>query len=98
LSPVAQLNRFVCSRRGAGGHGGASSCAIFEHDVDLNGRIPTAVENFTPDDIDDCSHGSSRVPPPCGGRNRVGAPCLYAIPPRSQAHEISAEGKDQSAV
>ena len=54
---VAQLDRLVRAGRGAGGHGGAAHRAVFEHDVDLDGRVAAAVENLAADDVDDGGHG-----------------------------------------
>ena len=31
--------------------------AVFEHDIDLDGRIAAAVEDFAADDVDDGGHG-----------------------------------------
>ncbi len=41
---------------GAGRHRGAAERAIFQHDVDLDGGIAPAVEDFAADDVDDGGH------------------------------------------
>jgi hypothetical protein len=43
LVAVAQLDRLVGAGRGARRHGGAAHRAVFEHDVDLDGRVAAAV-------------------------------------------------------
>ena len=53
---VAQLNRLMCSGGGARRYGRTAHRAVFEYDVDLDGRISTAVQDFTPDNVDDGSH------------------------------------------
>ena len=58
LAAVAQLNRLVRAGRGARGHGGAAQGAVLEHDVDLDGRVAAAVENFAADDGGNGGHGS----------------------------------------
>ncbi len=40
----------------AGRHGGAAHRAVFQHDVDLDGRIAAAVQNLAADDVDDGGH------------------------------------------
>ena len=57
LVAVAQLDRLVRPGRGAGRHGGAAARAVLQHDVDLDGRIAAAVEDFAADDVDDGGHG-----------------------------------------
>jgi hypothetical protein len=41
---------------GAGRHSGTAERAIFQHDVDLDGWIAAAIENFAADDVDDGGH------------------------------------------
>jgi hypothetical protein len=53
---VAQFDRLMGTGRGAGGHRSAAHRAVFEHDVDLDGRISAAVQDFTPDNVDDGGH------------------------------------------
>ena len=54
---VAFFDRFIS----AGGHarwdGGAAQGAVFEGYIDLNGRVPAAVEDFAGVDVDDEAHG-----------------------------------------
>ena len=57
LVAVAQLDRLVRAGRGAGGHGGAAARAVLQHDIDFDGRIAAAVEDFAADDVDDGGHG-----------------------------------------
>ena len=54
---VAQLDRLMRAGGGAGGHCGAALRAVLQHDIDLDGRIAAAVENFAADDVDDGGHG-----------------------------------------
>jgi len=53
---VTQFDSLVCAGRGARRDGRAAHAAVFEIDVDLDGRIAAAVQNFTADDVGDCSH------------------------------------------
>ena len=53
---ITQLNRFMRAGRSARWHRGAAHRAVFEHDVDLDGRITTAIQDFTPDNVDDGGH------------------------------------------
>ena len=61
LVAVAQLDRLVRAGRGARRHRGAAERAVLQHDVDLDGRIAAAVEDFAADDVDDGGHGRSRL-------------------------------------
>ncbi len=45
--------------RGAGRNRGAPERAVLQDDIDFDGRIAAAVENFTGNDIDDGGHGAS---------------------------------------
>jgi hypothetical protein len=56
LAAVAQFDRLVCPGRGSRGHRGAAPCAILKHDIDLDGWIAAAVEDFAADDIGDGCH------------------------------------------
>ena len=56
LVAVAQLDRLVRAGRGAGRHGGAAHGAAFELDLDLDGGIAAAVEDFAGADVDDGAH------------------------------------------
>src|SRR5208282_4523295 len=53
---VAQLDGLVGSGRSARWHAGAAARAVLQYDIDLDGRIAAAVENFPADDIDDRGH------------------------------------------
>ena len=56
LVAVAQFDRLVGTRRGAGRHDGAPHAAVIEHDIHLDRRISAAVQNLTADDVDDGCH------------------------------------------
>ncbi len=56
LIAVAQLHRFARSGRGARRNGGPTHGAVLENHINLDRRIAAAVEDFTGDDVDDCSH------------------------------------------
>ena len=56
LVAVAQLHGFARSGRGARRNGGPAHGAVLENHIDLDRRIAAAVEDFTGDDVDDCSH------------------------------------------
>ena len=58
LAAVAQFDRLMRAGRGAGRHRGAAHRAVFQHDVDLDGRVAAAVEDFAADDVDDGGHGA----------------------------------------
>ena len=53
---VAQFDRLMRAGRGAGRNRGAAHRAVLEHDVDLDGRVAAAVQNFAADDVDDGGH------------------------------------------
>src|SRR6185312_15972019 len=59
LVAVAQFDRFVRARRGAGRHRGAPECTILQHHIDLDGRVAAAVEDFAADDVDNGGHAGS---------------------------------------
>ena len=83
LVAVAQLDRLVRAGRGAGRHRGAAARAVLQHDVDFDGRIAAAVEDFAADNVDNGGHGGVRQSywrastgsrdPPCHAR-RDGRP------------------------
>ncbi len=56
LVAVAQLDRLARAGRRTTGHRGAAHRARFEQDVALDGRVTAAVEDFAPDDVNDCAH------------------------------------------
>jgi hypothetical protein len=43
---VAELDRFVFAGTRTAGYGGAAKDAIREEDIALDGRVPTAIEDF----------------------------------------------------
>ena len=53
---IAQLHRLVGAGRGAGRDRGAAHGAVLEQDVDLDGRIASAVEDLAAHDINDDRH------------------------------------------
>jgi hypothetical protein len=61
LVAVAQLHRLARSGRGARRNGGPAHRAVLENHIDLDRRIPAAVEDFTGDDVDDCSHNRASL-------------------------------------
>ncbi len=56
LVAVAQLDRLVRARGGAGRNGGPAHRAIFQHDVHLDRGIAPAVEDLAADDVDYGGH------------------------------------------
>ena len=61
LVAVAQFHRLMHAGGGAGGHRGAAERAVLQDDVDFDGRIAAAVEDFAADDVGDGGHeGCSR--------------------------------------
>jgi len=61
LVSVAQFHRFMGARRCARRHRCAAKTAIFQQNIDFNGGIAPAVENFAAMDINDCGHGELRL-------------------------------------
>ena len=59
LVAIAQLDSLMRAGRGARGHRGAAEGAVLQQDIDLDGRVAAAVENFPADDGSDCGHGCS---------------------------------------
>ena len=53
---VAKLDRLMRAGRGARRNRGATHRAVFQHHVDLDGRIAAAVQNLAADDVDDGGH------------------------------------------
>ena len=53
---VAQFNGFTAASRCARGDGGATHDAAFQQDIALHRGVATAVQNFTTNDVDDCTH------------------------------------------
>jgi len=56
LVAVAQLNGFAAARGCARRHSGTAHDARFQQHVAFDGGVATAVEDFTADDINDCTH------------------------------------------
>ena len=54
---VAQLDRLVLARRGAGRDRGAAERARVEADLDLDRRVPARVEDLAAVDVDDLAQG-----------------------------------------
>ena len=61
LVAVAQFDRLMRAGGSARGHRGAAQRAVLQHDVDFDGRIAAAVENFAADDVGDGGHEESRT-------------------------------------
>jgi hypothetical protein len=53
---VAKLDRFMRACGGARGNGGTTHRTVFQHHVDLDGRIAAAIQNFAADNVDDGGH------------------------------------------
>jgi hypothetical protein len=60
LVAVAQLDRLVRAGGRPGRHRGAALRAVLEQDVDFDGRIAAAVEDFAADNVGNGGHGMSR--------------------------------------
>jgi hypothetical protein len=58
LLAVTELDGLVLARRRARRHGEAAFGAGVENDVDFDGGIAAAVEDFAADDVGDGGHGS----------------------------------------
>src|SRR5450830_375065 len=56
LVAVAQFDGFTAAGGGTRGHGGAAHDARFEQDVAFDGGVAAAVQDFTADDVYDCTH------------------------------------------
>src|SRR3546814_4039509 len=61
LVPITLFNRFISAGRRARRHRRAAEAAIFQHDIDLYGRIAAAIENLASVNIEDRSHGGAPV-------------------------------------
>src|SRR5690606_176682 len=57
LVTIAPFDGLVCAGRGAGRHRRTSHRAVFQRDVDLDGRVAAAVEDLAGVDVDDGAHG-----------------------------------------
>jgi len=55
---VTQFDGFMRAGRSTRRNGRTAHAAVFEIDIDLDGRIAAAVENFAADNVGDGSHGS----------------------------------------
>ena len=62
LAAVAQFDGLVGTGGSARRHGSAAHRAVLEHDIDLDGRVAAAIQNFAADNIDDGGHGAEN---PC---------------------------------
>ena len=56
LVAVAQFDRLMCAGRGARRHRRAPARPIFQGDIDLDGGIAAAIQDFSRGDVDDCGH------------------------------------------
>src|SRR3546814_18392545 len=61
LVPITLFNRVISAGRRARRHPRAAEAAIFQHDIDLYGRIAAAIENLASVNIEDRSHGGAPV-------------------------------------
>ena len=90
LVAVAQLDGLMRAGRGAGRHAGAAARAVLQHDVDLDGGIAAAVENFAADNVDDGGHVRAVMPAPdlwvLRGFYRIGEPLV--MPCQSKACSV----------
>src|SRR6202034_3302818 len=75
---IAQLDRLVRAGRGARGNAGTAAGAVGKDNIDFDGRIAAAVENFPADNVDDRSHVGSRIPPPAAAS--TGSAMLLSCP------------------
>src|SRR3546814_509411 len=76
LVPITLFNRFISAGRRARRHRRAAEAAIFQHDIDLYGRIAAALENLASVNIEDHSHGGAPVA-------NVGMICSAPYPARA---------------
>ncbi|MND32218.1 hypothetical protein D3C80_227860 [compost metagenome] len=58
LAAIAQFDSFVGTRRCARRNSGAAHRAVFQIDVDFDGRVATAIEDLASDNIGNSSQGS----------------------------------------
>ena len=90
LVAVAQLDGLVRAGRGARRHAGAAARAVLKHDIDLDGRIAAAVQNFPADNVDDGGHvwAVMRRSRTLGaeGFYRIGEPLV--MPPAKARHAV----------
>ena len=67
---VAQLDRFVFAGGRAARHRGSPEGTGSQHDVDLNGRVATRVQDLAALNMEDLAHGVGKLVPrsePCAG-------------------------------
>src|SRR5205823_1164654 len=89
LVAVAQFDRLVRAGRGAGGNRGATERAVLQHDVDLDGRVAAAVEDFAADDVDDGGHWFSGRSGMLAGFYKM--PATLVMPPGTKAERRMAK-------
>jgi hypothetical protein len=53
---VAELDSFMRASRGPRRNAGAAARSVIEHDIDLDGRIASTVQNLAADNVDDGCH------------------------------------------
>ncbi len=95
LVAVAQLDRLVRPGRGPRRHGGAAARPVGQHDVDLDGGIAAAVEDFTADDVDNGGHRSSLGASRASARASTGSTTGLSCPARGR--QMSANGQATSS-
>jgi hypothetical protein len=88
LVAVAQLERLVLARRGAGRHGGPPHVAAGDRDLDLDGGVAPRVQDLARVDVDDLGHGVLRFPP-------RGAAVRRSLRATGQAESARARGSGQ---
>src|SRR5262249_24422618 len=58
---VTQFDGFVGAGRGAGRNSGTATRAVLQNDVNLDGWIATAIEDFAAYNVGNCCHGMSEI-------------------------------------
>ena len=89
---VAQLDRLMRPGGSPRWHPGAAARAVFEHDIDLHGRIAAAVQNLPADYVDDGSHAWSRLAA-VGGFYRIGEAVAIMAGPGHLAEVLTLSGR-----
>ena len=68
---VAQLERLVLAGGRTARHGRPAERTVVEHDVDLDGRVPSGIEDLAGGDVLDQRHGWPMVPDVPGAPGRL---------------------------
>src|SRR5262249_27369668 len=80
LVAVAQLDSLMRSGRCAGWNGSTAARAILQNDVNLDGRIASAIEDFAAYNVCNCGHG---MPGLVRGSYRIDKPLVRPRPDRA---------------